>query len=86
MPLVRNAAGAIIDPQQRGITTGLENLVFNLSQPDPICWIFRLSVRAFARLYRATGNDHWLDAAERVHGWLEREHDSLHTTVTNGTR
>lgn len=82
--LVRDADGVTIDPVQRGITSGVEALVFDLKKPDQICWIFGLSIRAFARLYRATGDESWLLTAQRLRTWLSRSHPSMYSTVTNG--
>lgn len=82
--LARDAQGEPIDPVQRGITSGAESLVFDLSKPAQICWIFGFSLRVFARLYRATQDRAWLDTAERVGGWIARAHASLFTNITNG--
>ena len=82
--LVRDADGVAIDPQRRSDTSDSQSLVFDMNKPDQICWIFGLSVRAFAMLYRATGDVKWLTTSERVRGWLERAHPSLYATVTNG--
>ena len=82
--LARASDGTPIDPDKLGITAGRESLVFDLSKPGQICWIFGLSIRVFARLHRATGETSWLDTAERVRGWLERAHESLYANVTNG--
>lgn len=82
--LCRDSSGEMIDPDERGITAGIENLVFDLNKPGQICWVFGYSLRVFARLYRSTGDAGWLDTAERVRGWLERADESLYSNITNG--
>lgn len=82
--LARDAQGATIDPAQRGLPLGAENLVFDLRLPAQICWVFGFSLRVFARLYRATQDRAWLASAERVGGWIARAHPSLFTNITNG--
>jgi len=82
--LARDAQGAPIDPVQRGITSGAESLLFDLSKPAQICWIFGFSLRVFARLYRATQDRAWLVTAERVGDWIAHADASLYTNITNG--
>ncbi|MFO1200752.1 MAG: hypothetical protein U1E86_27695 [Burkholderiaceae bacterium] len=82
--LARDASGAPIDPVARGIKAGADALMFDLSQPAQICWIFGFSLRVFARAYRLTGEQGWLDTGERVGGWIRRAHESLYANITNG--
>lgn len=81
--LVRTASGPLLDPDVLGMKEGREFLVFDLQQPNQICWIFGLMLRVFAQLHRATGDSAWLTRAERIHGWLMRSDASLHANVTN---
>lgn len=82
--LASDAHGELIDPDKRGITTGRENLVFDLDRAGQICWIFGFTLRVYARLYRLTGDHNWIESAKLVHGWLSRAHESLYTNITNG--
>lgn len=82
--MARDTAGALIDPIARDITSGRENLEFDLNRAGQICWVFGFTLRVYARLFRATGDAAWLDGAQRIQGWLIRAHDSLYTNITNG--
>lgn len=82
--LARSANGEMIDPDLMGISSGIENLVFDLNRPAQICWIFGFTLRVYARLFRATGDPGWIEGAERIRGWIFRAHDSLFTNITNG--
>lgn len=82
--LVRTANGKLLDPDAKGMTQGREFLVFDLHQPNQVCWPLGLMLRVFGQLYRMTGEANWLDCAERIHGWLMRADDSLYANVTNG--
>ena len=82
--MARTASGELLDPDVAEVTEGRESLLFDLKQPNQVCWILGLMLRVFARLYRATGDTGWLDSAERIHGWLLRADQSLYANVTNG--
>jgi hypothetical protein len=82
--LITDANGNMLDPELLGIQQGVENFVFELRKPHQICWIFGLTLRVYARLYRATGDKSWLTSAEHLHHWITRADPSLYATVTNG--
>lgn len=82
--LVADHQGQMLDPEALAIRQGSESFVFDVSRPHQICWIFGLTLRVYARLYRATGNKTWLTSAEHIHGWITRADPSLFETVTNG--
>jgi len=82
--LARDALGALIDPDVHGMTAGRENFVFDLECSGQICWIFGFTLRMYARLFRATRDQAWIDSAQRIRVWLDRAHESLYTNITNG--
>ena len=82
--LARNAHGEMIDPSVLGLSSGIENLVFDLERAGQICWIFGFALRVYARLFRATGDDSWIEGAQMIRGWIDHAHDSLYTNITNG--
>ena len=82
--LASDANGEMIDPIAKGQSSGIENLVFDLDRAGQICWIFGFTLRVYARLFRATGDDAWIESAQKIRGWIERAHDSLYTNITNG--
>lgn len=82
--MVRDAQGMPIEPPRTAAGQGSPALVFDLGAPGQICWIFGFALRVFARLHRVTGDQGWLDTADRVGGWISRAHDSLYTNITNG--
>ncbi len=82
--LVRGESGALLDPASTALPGAVESYVFDLAQPHQTCWIFGLTLRVYARLFRASGDKSWLRSAEHLHSWILRADPSLYATVTNG--
>lgn len=82
-----DARGELIDPALRELPKGAlpaAHYVVDVSKPDQVYWMFGFAVRTFAQLFQATGEPRWLDAAERIGGWLGRCDSDLTRHITNG--
>lgn len=82
-----DANGRLIDPDRRELPKGAlpaAHYVVDVSKPDQVYWMFGFAIRIFAQLFQATGEQRWLDTAERIHGWLRRCDADLTRHITNG--
>jgi hypothetical protein len=81
--LARISDGGWLSPTEAHHAVARRLYFLQIGAPGQVYWLLGFALKAFAALHGATQKARWLDAAQRIHGWLKRCHPDHTTRITS---